>query len=335
MTVAQSHAAENVALARKVALSSLTGVFTFLGSAALDGPLEVSLSEQLILTAIVGSATLLTQFLLDFERRLRALETGTREQLRELADQQRENVSAARAIIDSGFGRINEATRLFTALEQSALQTDALTRLVHRSSAINGTSPPLIRELAHLELERVSTFLRALSEGHEVIYDGEDREWLLGLAASAQTSIAATSLATVDAGQNSFEGGLWTTGLGERYLGLQHQAVKRGVNVRRIFVFDRPEFADDTEFAWIRRVQRDSGVQVRILNSNAVPEHLRTVIVDFVLFDDVISYETILATRIASTKPGIDTTHLILDDHRVRRRAAIFQALWDAAVEVE
>ncbi len=75
----------------------------------------------------------------------------------------------------------------------------------------------------------MTSFVRQLPGGTEIAYDGEDREWMLGLTAEASRSIDAISLSTVDAGIRGFDGGLWTSDLGTRYLELQHEAIARGV----------------------------------------------------------------------------------------------------------
>jgi hypothetical protein len=67
-----------------------------------------------------------------------------------------------------------------------------------------------------------------VSRGGYVAYDGEDRDWLLGLTRHAQSSIDTTSLMAVDASGGGFgEGGLWSSDLGRRYLEVQREAVQR------------------------------------------------------------------------------------------------------------
>jgi hypothetical protein len=323
-------------LGRKILLTTATGLLTFIGSALLDGTFSVPLSDQLMLTAIVGGVTLMAQFLVDFDNRLHAVQREASRRLDEMDTRQAKNAAEAREDMDLAFERISKATRFFTLIEKSALQTDALTQLVHRSGQINGTNPKLVQDLAHYEIERLSTLMKSLSAGDEVFYDGEDREWLLGLASHVSGSIMATSLATVDAGGKGFEGGLWMNDLGGRYLQIQRAAVRRGVRIRRIFVFDKPEFAADVDFIRIRHLQRDAGVEVRVLDNSMVPEHLKSIIFDFVLFDEVISYETTPATRMeAAVKPAIVTTRLILNEERVKTLGLRFEELWSAAQEME
>ena len=331
---------------RKIVFTVILGLTTFAGSNLLDGEMNVSTTDQLLLTSIVGGVTLLTQFLIDFDNRLhdvqieaaRRLDRLDRESARRLDaldERQRLNDTAAQRNMDIAFERISKATRFFTLIEKSALATDALTQLVNHSGRINGSNPQLVRDLAHYQIERLSDLMKKLSTGDEVFYDGEDREWLLGLATHVSSSIMATSLATVDAGGKGFEGGLWMNDLGGRYLQIQRAAIKRGVQIRRIFVFDKPEFAADTDFLRIRHLQQDAGVLVRVLDHSMVPEHLKGLIFDFVLFDEVISYETTPATQMeAAVKPAIVTTRLVLQDERVRRLSQRFEELWVAAQEL-
>jgi hypothetical protein len=323
-------------LGRKILLTGATGLATFVGSTLLDGTFEVPLPDQLILSAIVGGVTLIAQFLIDFEARLHRVEIDASRRLDLMEARQISSTEEGRHDMNLAFERISRATRFFTLIEKSALQTEALTKLVDRSAQINGTNPQLVRDLAHYEIERISDLMKSLTSGDEVFYDGEDREWLLGLATHVTSSIMATSLATVDAGGRGFEGGLWMNDLGGRYLQVQRSAVRRGVEIRRIFVFDKPEFATDRDFIRIRHLQRDAGVQIRILDNSMVPEHLKSTIFDFVLFDEVISYETTPATRMeAAIKPAIVTTRLILKEERVARLSQRFEELWAAAQELD
>ena len=143
-------------------------------------------------------------------------------------------------------------------------------------------------------------------------YDGEDRDWLLGLTREAEISIDAISLSTVDAGVHGLDGGLWTSDLGIRYLELQREAIARKVRIRRIFVFENEEMARDESFQRITQMQRDVGVEVRMLDHQLIPHWMQSMIFDFIVFDGAISYETTPATTFAvsQTKPGILRTRL-------------------------
>jgi hypothetical protein len=292
---------------RRAVLISFTGLITFVLSNLLQDPLNVSLGDQLILTALVGGITLLSQFLAEFSERL--VEFG--------ADLDR---------------RERESNSLRQLMDSSALQTDLLTRFVRRAGRVDATSSELVRDFIHLEVERVSALMRKLSRGEEVFYDGEDREYLLGLAESARTSIVATSLTTVDAGVQNFEGGLWLSDLGVRYLDVQRAASHRGVTIRRIFVFDSPEFQDDASFVWVRRQQLNAGVEIRGLAQSEVPSHLLEHIADFIVFDGAVAYETQRSPRkTTAVQPTVIKTWLVMDKARVQRSIERFEELWEAA----
>lgn len=322
-------------LLRKILVTAATGLFTFAGSAALDGVLNIQLADQLILTAIVGGVTLLAQFLLEFERRISDLETDSITRLGELADQQSRNIEEARRVIDRGFQRISDATSLYTEIESSGLRTEALQRLVHRSAHIDASRPPLVRDLAQREVERVSDLLRALSDSHDHIYEGEEHDLLLGLTQLARATIDTTSLMSVDGGADGFGGGIWTSDFGRRYLELQRVATGHGVRIRRVFVFDRPGRGVDETFWEIHRLQQGAGVDVRVLLAEDLPGHYGSGLFDFIVFDGVLSYETTpsASTLTPGTAPAIVTTRLVLDD-RVGARIDRFDALWSAASEV-
>jgi len=183
-------------------------------------------------------------------------------------------------------------------------------------------------------MERVASFVRQLPAGSEITYDGEDRDWLLGLTREAKRSIDAISLSTVDAGVRGLDGGLWTSDLGIRYLELQREAIVRKVRIRRIFVFVDAEIArDDETFQRITQVQREVGVEVRMLDRLFIPDWMQSIIFDFIVFDGSVSYETNPATAFAvgQTRPGILRTLLAPVPGRVRELEERFERLWDAA----
>ena len=135
--------------------------------------------------------------------------------------------------------------------------------------------------------------MRQLPVGSEIAYDGEDRDWLLGLTREAQTSIDAISLSTVDAGVLGLDGGLWTSDLGIRYLELQREAIARNVRIRRIFVFEHERrWPSDESFLRVTQMQRDVGVEVRMLDHQLIPDWMQSMIFDFIVFDGAVSYET-------------------------------------------
>jgi hypothetical protein len=178
----------------------------------------------------------------------------------------------------------------------------------------------------------MSEFLKELSEGGNVTYEGEDRDWMLSLTRNARSSIDATSLTTVDARGHGFvDGGLWSSDLGQRYLEAQRDAVQRGVRIRRVFIMDRPGLANDPPFLEVCAFQRKLGIDVRVLDTTEIPNTRRTSLFDFILFDDVISYETTPASSIDGAVPAIVNTRLELRSNRVKDRIERYKDLYESA----
>lgn len=271
---------------------------------------------SLILSVFIGGITLVTQFLLDLENRLTKLERSQAQHTADVEDHVR-----------TGFSKINEATELFSLVEASALRTDRVTQLVRNSAQISSAHQALISQFAQAEMDRLSGLLKRLSDGAEVLYEGEDRDWLLTLTGVARKGIDTTSLPSVDSE-------LWSSDLGQRYLDAQREAiVHRGVRIRRVFILEIPELATDKDFLNACTLQRSLGIEVRILELDRVPGQRRNSLLGFVLFDDVISYELTPASRADRAKAATLTTRLELQSERVKRRIQWFQDLWDSARE--
>ena len=276
-------------------------------------------------TVFIGGITFAVQFMSDFERRLESVE-----------EKQENHLAKIQSLVEDGFTKMSDATALFQALEASAMQTDAVTRLVRYSTQIEPNSPPLIHGFAQSQINQTSQFLKELSEGGQVCYDGEDRDWMLGLTMQSQATIDATSLSTVDAGGKSYDGGLWTSDLGQRYLELQREAIRRGVVIRRVFILDSSGQTTEPDFLRIYQRQQDLGIQTRVLDRSTIPHALKNLLFDFILFDGVISYEVTPASRVEDTmKPTIVKTNLALRPEQVKERMQRFEELWDAAQKFE
>lgn len=281
---------------------------------------DQSLLGELTISVLIGGITLLAQFLNDFENRLEKVEERREEHSVEMC-----------SLIEAGFVRTSKATELFQAVEASPLQTDAVIELVRHSTRIAPASPPLVHGFAQLQIDRLSEFLKELSGGGVLEYDGEDTDWMLGLTMRAEHTIDAISLSTVDAGGNGFGGGLWTSDLGRRYLTLQKEAMSRGAAIRRIFIIG-PGQTSEADFLHICQQHKNLGIEVRVLERS---ETLGATLFDFVVFDGVLSYEVTPASLIEdSMRPTIVKTHLILRPERVRERMQRFEDLWASAREL-
>ncbi len=242
-------------------------------------------------------------------------------------------ISAVNARMAAGFAEIGKSAELAAMMERSALGSELLTEFLTTASQADGPVNPLLLRLARREVERVTSFVRHLPVGSEIAYDGEDRDWLLGLTREAEVSIDAISLSTVDAGVRGLDGGLWTSDLGIRYLELQREAIARKVRIRRIFVFDHADMASEEGFLRVTQMQRDVGVEVRMLDHQLIPHWMQSMIFDFIVFDRAISYETTPATTfsVSQTKPGILRTRLAPMPARVSDLEDQFEQLWLAA----
>ncbi len=245
----------------KIGVSILFGLVAFLLSLALGSRADTSAKLGIGVSVFISGIAFITQFLMEVDTRvdLLARELGS------LDASFMEHVDTTREMIREEFRKINDATELFGLVEASALKTDAMTQLVRNATTIEQNTPSLVFDFAQAEIARLSGYLKDLGQGGDVTYEGEDRDWLLGLTKVAALSIDATSLTTVDAGGRGFvDGGLWSSDLGHLYLEAQRDAIKRGVSIRRIFIMDRPDLQDDTDFKEILAQHAAIGVQVRI-----------------------------------------------------------------------
>jgi hypothetical protein len=290
----------------KVGFPLLIGLITLV--AANFGGMQIG--NSLELAAVVAFGIALILFIADTEIRISALG---------------EHMTV-------GLTRIGRLAELSAMIERSGLGP-TLVDFLETASQVDGRVNPLLQRLARREIKRVTEFVRELATSGGIAYDGEDRDWLLGLTREAERSVNAISLSTVDAGMLGFDGGLWTSDLGHRYLELQREAITRKVRIRRIFVFENEELASDETFLRITQMQRGVGVEVRMLDHQLIPEWMRPMIFDFIVFDGAVSYETTPATTFAAgqTRPAIVRTLLEPTSARVRDLEDRFEQLWKAA----
>jgi hypothetical protein len=208
-----------------------------------------------------------------------------------------------------------------------------LSDFLEAEDAASGSAGSLLGRLARREIERVTSFMEQLPAGGEITYDGEDREWLLGLAQEAQHSIEAISLSMMNVMPHGAHGGLWRSDLGVRYLELQRQAIDRGVSIRRVFILDDEGQAREEVFLRIVQMQRDLGVDIRMLDFKLIPESLHGMIFEYVLFDEEVSYELRPGTSFNYNRfrPIIFRTSLVSASSRVKGMKVRFEQLWAAA----
>jgi hypothetical protein len=301
---------------RKIVITSFTGAVSF----PLTNMIFSSPTAQLTMAVGVGGVILVIQFLIDFEKRLAAVEGRQIEQMAEV-----------RRAVEQGFVKVNAATRLFGEVEMAGLKTDSVTQLVENAVAIGPHAPPLLSAFIQAEMDRISQFLHELAD-QEATYDGEDRDWLLALTRSATATIDAISLLAVDAGGKVFHGGFWWSDLGHRYLSAQREAVQREVRIRRIFVIEHNSLVDDPSLHFICNSQAELGIEVRVVCLLDMPNTMKRYLYDFILFDNVLSYEATPAAHLEDgANPLILNTRLVLRSTKLEERIKRYRELWASA----
>jgi hypothetical protein len=309
----------------KVGFPLLIGLITLV--AANIGGMQVQ--NSLELAAIVAFGLALVLFIVDTEIRFSAVGERMTTGFVDTEGQ----ISAVGDRVTTGFTETGRLAELSGMMERSSLGRALLAEFLETASRVDGQTNPLLQRLARREVKRVTAFVRQLQAGGEIPYDGEDREWLLGLTQEAESSIDAISLSTVDAGVLGLDGGLWTSDLGIRYLDDQRKAVARKVRIRRIFLVEREDMTQDESFRRVTQMQRNAGVQVRMLDQKLVPDYLQPIIFDFIIFDGAVSYETAAGTPFTAgqLRPGTLRTRLAPEQKRVKELEERFEQLWERA----
>ncbi|GIG68657.1 DUF6879 family protein [Phytomonospora endophytica] len=293
---------------RKVLVTGIIGAFGF-------GLTELILPDgawSWMASVFLGSVAFVTQFLTDVERRLDSVEYTYKTES-----------TNAQKMIHKEFSQLNEASGLFERMEASALPNEEQLLLIQSMTRVSRAVDPLVYGLILERIMGLRTFVDELIHNRETTYDGEDRDWLLILTENSVQAVNAISLHTVDVGGRHF----LLSDLGRRYIAEQAKAVKRGVHIRRIHVLD-PHDPDEEILHEICQRQLEVGIDVRVLNP---AKH--DALIDFVLFDNQVSYETTPASQhTGDTDPVIVNTRLMNKPERLTKRVEDFEALWDDAV---
>ncbi|MCF2528479.1 DUF6879 family protein [Yinghuangia soli] len=272
---------------------------------------------QLTITIFIGGATLIVQYMVDFERRLGEVGLAVEQHADGMTTSWGHHTAGMEILVETGFARVSEATKFFGEVSGSALPTEALTDLVRSATAIGGDEPDIIYAFAEAELRRVTQLLRDLKTDH-VDYAGEDHDWLL--------TLTDVTRATIDATSTSVDYEFWTTELGRRYLVAQRKAILRGVRVRRLFIVADDAEAQDASVQERCRRHAELGVEVRVATTSTFPETARIdTMIDFIVFDGEATYEV---RPELSAQPVIDTTRMVWRSERVAQCIHRFNDLW-------
>jgi hypothetical protein len=214
---------------------------------------------------------------------------------------------------------VQAAAQVYGIIEKSDFRTEDILRFLNHAASVRA-DPPLVFDFARREIERLSTYLNHLGQKTPVLYRGEDRDWLLGLANVAKISIDATSLTTVDTGgEGQVDHGLWGSELGHRYLAAQRDAVTvRDVEIRRIFILNSPGLTeDDDKFLDVLRKHHEAGVEVWVIDKQTADQH-RVDVKDFIVIDGVLVYHSEHGFNAGPGYPVIDETRLITSPDDVK-----------------
>lgn len=323
----------------KILTSLVIGGVAFVIASAVDSGVGVEVILSIGVSVFVSGVTFLTQFLIDVDRSVVDLAHeigGLRSEYREHTVATETLIKKELRSINIEFKKINDATELFGMVEASGLRPDAITELVRNATTIKRSDPPLIFNFAQNEINRLSDTLLRLGQRGDVTYDGEDRDWLLGLTRVSSRTIEATSLPTVDAGGRGYlEGGLWDSDLGRRYLEAQRDAIERGVRIRRIVVVDWQDLRDPQDEAALMQVIEEHqriGVEVRILDPRQ-KEVRRKPLSDFIVIDQALVYQSTATPQVdQGSNPLIEHTRLVTRPEHVRDRMARYEELWEMSV---
>jgi hypothetical protein len=287
----------------KVIVTSVVGALAYFITNITNQP-EI---WRLTVSVFIGGATLIVQYLTDFERRLETVESAFAQ-----------HATVMREVVENGFEQVNEATRFFGLVERAPVPTRAVTELVHHVTQLEASNQDIIHSFAEAEINRLAVLLKDL-KADQVEYEGEDHDWIVTLTHCCTSSIDATS--------TSVDSGLWTSELGRRYLAAQRAAIDRGVHVRRLFIVDHPEQIDD-DIKELRRSHEALGVEARVVAISAVPPPVRLDPTnDFIVFDHAVSYE-VSPDVVSADQQLIASTRLVLRGERVARRTRRFNDLW-------
>jgi hypothetical protein len=303
-------------------------------------------SAAVVLSFLVGGMTFLVQRLTLFDRRVWRLELEQERRLahvEELVEQSKATQDlherSVRDRLDDHFAKVSRASNLYALMEGSPFGSEIFEELGHHANGVGPETPYLLRNLIGQELRRLSDTVRQVGGNQGVWYEGEDREWLLALATSTQATIDAVSLPIADGGSRGFDDGFWTSDFGERYLEEQYNGItRRGVRVRRIFVYDQAD-PDDALLA-IKQRQVIKQVEVRLLRWWGIPQERHVDVSDFIVLDGKLLYE--LSPARVGHRLDVGTsghlaratrlrTHLDADAHVLDTKQGLFEFLWSLA----
>lgn len=204
---------------------------------------------------VIGSATLIVQYLVDFGERFEK--------------------------VDRRFAEIISATELFSKVDGSVLRSEEVTRLVLGYTKLREQGGDIVQAFGEKELARLAKLMEGLSSG-SADCPGENHEWLIDITDCVKMTLDATS--------TSVDRDFWYSGPAERYLAAQEKAIRRrGVEIRRLFVVKEPHEVT----ASLRELcdeHKRRGIDTRVLVRSSMASNPK--VNDFIIFDSELCYET-------------------------------------------
>lgn len=307
-------------LFRKTLVTVLVAGGTFL----LTNVLNETSSDmwQWTLSIILGSATLIVQYLVDFGERLESIEENQKKRVRELRDRLTAHHMEMLKVVDESFAKINAATELFSQVDRSVLRSDGVTMLARKYTQVGEQGSEIVKTFAQEEIGRLALLMDSLSNG-SADCPGENHEWLIDLTTCANRTVYATS--------TSVDRDFWFSEPANRYLKAQEEAIRqRGVEVRRLFLVSRPE-ERTTGLERLCDRHREFGIDARIAVRSELPPRAQvTPLNDFIIFDGELSYETEPDVEVVPARTTLKMTRA-----HVAERVSRFNLLWEATEPVD
>ncbi|MET8243041.1 DUF6879 family protein [Streptomyces sp. NPDC005202] len=307
-------------LFRKTLVTVLVAGGTFLLTNVLNQ--KSSDMWQWTLSIILGSATLIVQYLVDFGERLEGIEENQKKRIRDMKDRLTAHHMEMLKVVDESFAKINAATELFSQVDRSVLRSDGVTRLARKYTQVGEQGSDIVKTFAQEEIGRLASLMESLSNG-SADCPGENHEWLIDLTTCVKKTLYATS--------TDVDRDFWSSEPAKRYLAVQGDAIKkRRVEVRRLFLVDEPEDVTESLRKLCER-QRRFGIDARIaVQSLLEPSAQVTPLNDFIIFDGELCYETEPDVRVVPAKTTLKMTR-----EHVAERINRFNVLWEASEPTE
>ncbi|MEV8242423.1 hypothetical protein ACFWJV_02990 [Streptomyces rochei] len=268
---------------------------------------------KIAVSVVIGGSALIVQYMVDFEQRLGAVESGHRERSREL---------------EGHFNHLSDAAGLLGELDQAGMSTSDARRLIKSLNRVGAQGPEIVKAFARSEVENLASVVTDLT-GMTAHWPRDNNEWLIRLTECARRTIDATS--------SSVDQPFWSTDSAGPYLDAQAEAMRvRGVTIRRLFMIrederSNPEFME--RFQQLCQDQRDAGISVRVRVLSPAQQLDRPLPRPVVARDVVIFDSELYLEFDPDRQEGNVQTRLDAEGRRVDGQVRTFNALWATATE--